>query len=68
MAPLRQDQPKRFRVRGVAGDGLTVTLGRYDTEEQAQADCERLTREGAYRDVRVDLIPPRPDAPAPAVS
>jgi hypothetical protein len=59
-------EPMRWRVRGKASDGLLVTLGRFLTEEEARADCEKLTKEGAYRDIRVDPIEPpiRPAASA----
>ena len=59
-------EPKRWRVRGKASDGLLVTLGRYTTEEEARADCEKIVSEGVYRDVRVDAISPRTDATRPA--
>ncbi len=62
MPPKWQSAPKRWRVRGTATDGLVVTLGRYETEEQANADRDRLVREGVYRDVHVDPIPPAPEA------
>jgi hypothetical protein len=61
-----QTQPKRWRVQGKAPDGLTVTLGRYDTEDEANAECAKFVREGHYRDVHVvpiapirDPLPPR---------
>lgn len=52
-------EPKRWCVRGKASDGLMVTLGRYLTEDEARADCEKIIKEGLYRDVRVDPISPR---------
>jgi hypothetical protein len=60
-----QGQPKRWRVQGKAADGLTVTLGRYDTEDEANLECAKFVREGLYRDVRVAPIPPvsNPDPP-----
>ena len=57
-----QAEPKRWRVRATASDGLAVTLGRYDTEEEAQADLARLSAEGNYRDLRVEPIAPRAGA------
>ena len=50
--------PKHWRVRGTAADGLTVTLGRYETAEQAHEDCDRLTEQGDYRDLAVQAIEP----------
>jgi hypothetical protein len=58
------NQPKHWRVQATAADGLTVTLGRYETAEQAHADCGNLTQQGGYRDLAVQPIEPRPD-PAP---
>ena len=52
----KQTEPKRWRVRGVADDGVTVTLGRYETEKQAKADADRLTKEGMYTDLSIEAI------------
>jgi hypothetical protein len=65
MPPRWQGQPKRWRVQGKAADGLTVTLGRYDTEEEANRECARLLEEGLYREVRTTPIPPAPDPVPP---
>ena len=62
MATKWQGEPKRWRVRGKSTDGLTVTLGCHDTEEAAQAEAEKLLREGFYRDVTVERIKPAPDS------
>lgn len=48
--------PKLWRLRGTAADGLTVTLGRYATEEEAQADSGRLAMGGAYRNLIVQPL------------
>ncbi len=64
--PAKWDsQPKRWRVRGTATDGLTVTLGRYETAEEAHAECRRLTEQGGYRGLVVQPIEPKPDPEAP---
>ncbi len=70
MPPSWQSTPKRWRVQGKATDGLLVTLGRYDTEEEARAECARIVAEATYRDVIVQPIaqPPAPAEPAPAVA
>ncbi len=60
--PAKWNQPKYWRVRGVATDGLTVTLGRYETLEQADTDCRQLAMRGGYRDLVVQAIEPKPDA------
>jgi hypothetical protein len=57
MPPQWQGQPKRWRVQGKAADGLTVTLGRYDTEEEAKQELAKFSQEGSYRDIRVAPIP-----------
>jgi len=58
--------PKLWRLRGIATDGMEVTLGRYATEEEAQADARRLANDGAYRALVVQPLeaPPAPAADA----
>jgi hypothetical protein len=55
------NQPKHWRLRATAADGLTVTLGRYETAEQAHTDCGVFAKQGVYRDLAVQPIEPRPD-------
>jgi hypothetical protein len=55
------NQPKHWRVRATAADGLIVTLGRYGTAEEAHEDCGKLTERGGYRDFAVQAIAPRPE-------
>lgn len=62
MATKWQGEPKRWRVRGRSTDGLMVTLGRHDTEKEAQAEAEKLLKEGFYRDVTVEPIKPAGDS------
>jgi hypothetical protein len=57
----RASAPKLWRIRGKARDGLVVTLGRYETEPDAQLDMQRLTRDGDYRNLELQAI----DPPAP---
>ncbi len=52
--------PKHWRLRGRAADGLTVTLGRYGTAEEAHADFNRLALGGAYRDLEVQPLEVKP--------
>jgi hypothetical protein len=59
--------PKHWRVRATAADGLIVTLGRYETPEEAHADSDKFAASGQYRDLAVQPIAPRPD-PAAAES
>jgi hypothetical protein len=56
------NQPKHWRLRATAADGLTVTLGRYGTAEEAQVDSDAFARSGRYRDLAVQAIEPRPDS------
>ncbi len=57
--------PKLWRIRGKARDGLVVTLGRYETEPQAQVDLQRLTQDGGYRNLELQAITPPPPPPPP---
>jgi hypothetical protein len=60
----RTSAPKLWRIRGKAGDGMVVTLGRYETEEEAQTEMQRLTEAGSYRNLELQAIaPPPPPAP-----
>jgi len=62
----RTTAPKLWRIRGRAPDGLVVTLGRYETEPDAQVDLQRLTESGGYRNLELQAIIPRPLAtPSP---
>lgn len=58
----------RFRIRGVSGDGTTVTLGRFETEEEARAEYERLSEEGYYRNLKVRPVEPPPVPADPAAA
>lgn len=59
----RVPAPKLWRIRGKAKDGLVVTLGRYETEAEAQTELQRLAREGHYRNLELQaLAPPAPPA------
>ncbi len=58
----RASAPKLWRIRGEARDGLVVTLGRYETEPEAQIDMQRLTRDGSYRNLEIQPLAP-PAAP-----
>ena len=68
MPSWRSAPPKiwRFRIRGVSGDGTTVTLGRFDSEEEAQAQYDRLVDEGYYRKLKVRPMDPPPPVPVEA--
>jgi hypothetical protein len=53
-------KPKLWRIRGEASDGLLVTLGKYETEPEAQLDLQRLTDAGEYRKLTLEALPPPP--------
>ncbi len=59
----RQPAPKLWRIRGQAPDGLVVTLGRYETEPEAQLDLQRLTDRGGYRNLTLQPIAAPPPPP-----
>ena len=63
MATKWQGEPKQWRVRGKSTDGLAVTLGRHDTEKAAEAEAEKLRKEGLCRNVTVERIQPVGDPP-----
>ncbi|MBP7745325.1 MAG: hypothetical protein KA383_04280 [Phycisphaerae bacterium] len=58
--PNKWNVPKLWRLRGKAPDGVTVTLGRYATAEEAEADCQKHAAEGEYRDLAIQAIEPPP--------
>jgi hypothetical protein len=70
MSSKWQTEPKiwRFRVRGKSGDGKVVTLGSYETEEEARADYEKLVKEAYYRNIKIETVTPPPPAPVEKTS
>ena len=52
----------RFRVRGKSPDGRMVTLGKFHEETLAKVRCDELVEEGAYRNLRVQRLTPKPAA------
>ncbi len=56
-----QSTPKLWRLRGKAADGMVVTLGRYETAEEAQAELARITALGGYRNLTIEPIEPKPE-------
>ena len=58
---MKQTAPKRWRVAGVSDDGVKVTLGRYETEEEAERDLARIVNDGFYRDVSISPIKVKDD-------
>ncbi len=67
MAHWRQSEPKvwNYRISGKSSDGTTVTLGRYDTEQQAKTDYENWLKEGFYRNLKIQPVKPSAVAKAP---
>lgn len=62
----RPTAPKLWRIRGKARDGLVVTLGKYETEAEAQLDLQRLSDARDYRNLVVEALPPPPPPPQDA--
>jgi hypothetical protein len=60
MINRQKSEPKvwHWRIRAKASDNQIVTLGKYDTEDQARADHEKIVREGLYRNVTIEEIKP----------
>jgi hypothetical protein len=56
----RTVSPKLWRIRGKARDGLVVTLGKYETEPEAQLDLQRLIQSGGYRNLALEALEPPP--------
>lgn len=54
---------KTWRVQAVSTDGVTVTLGRYDTEASAELDRTRILDGGFYKKVKIVEPPELPDEP-----
>lgn len=70
MVNRQQSEPKiwNWRVRAKSFDSKIVTLGKYDTEDEAKADRDKIVKEGYYRNVRVEQIKPKPETPQSAAS
>jgi hypothetical protein len=60
MTNRQRSEPKvwHWRVRGRSSDNQIVTLGKYDTENEARQECDRIVKAGFYRDVRIEQIKP----------
>lgn len=54
--PTSWNTTKHWRVRATAADGLTVTLGRYETEEEAREDSERFAERDGYRALAIEPV------------
>jgi hypothetical protein len=53
---MKSSEPKRWRVIGVSDDGTKVTLGRYETKEEAERDHSRIVNDGFYKSVDITPI------------
>lgn len=58
---MKQTEPKRWRIVGTSDDGLKVTLGRYETKEEADRDLTRYETDGFYK--KITLIPIKVEEP-----
>ena len=60
MINLRKGEPKtwRWRIRGRSSDSQIVTLGKYDTQDEAKVDYDKIIKAGFYRNVKIEQIIP----------
>lgn len=58
--PPQWNRPKSWRLSGRATDGQVVTLGRYETLEEANADRARFAAGSTYRDLEVKALEVKP--------
>ena len=58
MTNWRKSEPKiwHWRICGRSSDSQIVTLGKYNTENEAQVDHDKIIKEGFYRNVRIEQI------------
>lgn len=52
--------PFTLKITGKSRDGMVVTLGKYRTQAEADADHARLVKEGYYSNVQITELPPPP--------
>lgn len=58
--PPQWNRPKFWRLCGRAADGQIVTLGRYETLEEANADRARFAADSGYRELEVKALETKP--------
>ncbi len=51
----------QWRIRAKSSTGQMVTLGKYDTEEQAKDDHVRIIRDACYRNAVIEQITNTPE-------
>jgi hypothetical protein len=58
MTTWRRSEPKvwHWRIRGKSADNQIVTLGKYDTQDEATVDYDKIIQEGFYRNVKIEQI------------
>lgn len=47
-----------WRISGKSSDNKVVTLGKYDTENEARACYDVIAKEGFYHNVKVEQVKP----------
>ena len=54
----RRSEPKiwHWRIRGRSSDSQIVTLGKYNIQDEAQVDYDKIIEEGFYRNVKIEQI------------
>ena len=58
MTNWRKSEPKiwHWRIRGRSSDSQIVTLGKYDTQDEARVDYDKIIEQGSYRNVKIEQI------------
>jgi hypothetical protein len=58
MTNWRGREPKiwNWRIRGRSSDSQIVTLGKYNTENEARLDYDKIVKDGRYRNVKMEQI------------
>ena len=54
----RRSEPKiwHWRIRGRSSDSQIVTLGKYNTQNEARVDYDKIVQDGFYRNVRLEQL------------
>ncbi len=60
MTHWRSNEPKtwHWRIRARSSTGHMVTLGKYDTEDEARKDHDRIIKDACYREATIERITP----------
>jgi hypothetical protein len=69
MTQWRNGEPKiwHWRIRAMSSTGQMVTLGKYDTEDEARVDHARIIKDACYRDASIEQITAAHQTPDPDI-